>query len=383
MSEQRQALYALFAGFCCLVMGIGLGRFAYTPILPLMQRDLGFSDDWGAYLAIANYLGYFIGTLGVLLWTHKQPRLTVSLWLLVISLLGMGLTEHWLLLSLWRFLAGLSGAWLFMLASVRVLAWLLYLHRLHWAGYLYSGVGAGIALAGLATPWLDSLGGWRMAWIGCAGLALLLLWPGRWLHHQAPVSPQAHTTSASSDAHAAQQVFWLWIAYFFEGMAYIISGTFLVAAVARLPEFSGNAANVWVVVGLASVPACIFWGWVGKKTGLFIALLLAYALQTLGMGLPVWWGDSVGAYAGALLYGGTFMGIVSMTMSLGKSLMPQRAQFALAALTLGFSMGQIVGPWLMTWVDTLNQALLMATVLSLVGGVCLLLGFVLQRRQAH
>lgn len=381
MNEQRQAIHTLFAGFCCLVMGIGLGRFAYTPLLPILQRDLGMSDDWGAYMAMANYAGYFLGTLGILLWPNKQPRLTVSLWLLVISLAGMGLSDNLWLMSLWRFLAGLSGAWLFMIASVRVLAWLLYLHRMHWAGFLYGGVGAGIALAGLVVPWFESIGGWQGAWLGLAALGLLLLWPGHWLHHQAPVSATPHPSAAHDAADAKQKVLWLWIAYFFEGMAYIISGTFLVAAVARLPEFSGNASNVWVVVGLASVPACILWAWIGKHIGLWAALLAAYSLQTLGMALPVWLGDSLGAYIGAFLYGATFMGIVGMTMSFGKTLMPQHAQFAIAALTLGFALGQIVGPWFITWLDTLNEALLLASFLSLIGGFSLWLGFSIQRRK--
>jgi len=382
MNTQKQAIYVVIAGFCCLILGIGLGRFAYTPILPLMQRDVGLSDDWGAYLAMANYLGYLLGTLWVLLWRQHQPNLLLSLGLLVISLFGMGLFEHWGAWLFWRFLAGFAGAWLFMLASTRVLDWLGYLQRLHWAGYLYGGIGAGIVLAGLVVAGLDTLGDWRISWLVLGGFAGLLIWPSLWLQQQAPAAyHEDDAPHASQDWVFSQQAVWLLIAYFFEGMAYIISGTFLVAAVARLPTFAGDAAHVWVVVGLAGIPSCIVWAWIGKHSGLLTALLLAYGLQTIGMVLPVWLGGNWGAYLGALLFGATFMGIVSMTMSFGKHLLPHHTQFVLAALTLAFSVGQVIGPWCVTWVATLNSALLVATGLSLLGGSCLLLGFVLQQRQ--
>jgi len=264
-----------------------------------------------------------------------------------------------------------------------VLDWLAYLKLQHWAGYLYGGVGAGIMLAGLAVPWLTNFGDWRATWLGLGFISLLLLLPSWWLQHRAPAA--YHADDAPAEGHelqVSQQVFWLWIAYFFEGMAYIISGTFLVAAVARLPDFSGDASHVWVAVGVASMPACIVWAWIGRHSSLLVALLLAFALQTFGMALPVLWGNNWGAYISALLYGATFMGIVSMTMSLGKNLLPHHTQAVLAGLTLAFSIGQVIGPWFVTWVDTLNQALLVGTGFSFIGGVSLLLGFALQQKKA-
>lgn len=388
MNQQKTAIYALFAGFCILALGLGIGRFAYTPVLPLMQQQLGLSDAGGAYLAMSNYLGYLLGILWTLLWRQQQPPLTLSLAMLLGSLFGMSLSEHWIAWLLWRFLAGFAGAWLFMLASTRVLDWLAYLQRQHWAGYLYGGVGAGIMLAGLAVPWLATLGNWQVVWMGLGVLALLLALPSYWLQHRAPAAYHADDAPLSGHQRhlsqgVSQQVFWLLIAYFFEGMAYIISGTFLVAAVARLPEFSGNAAHVWVAVGIAGIPACIVWAGIGKHLGLLFALLLAFALQTFGMALPVWWSDNLGAYLGALFYGATFMGIVSMTMSFGKNLLPHHTQAVLAGLTLAFSVGQVIGPWFVTWVDTLNQALLVGTAFSGIGGLSLLLGVVLQNISSY
>ena len=64
------ALPAAVAGLVALAVAMGVGRFAFTPLLPLMQDDAGLSLADGGYLAAANYLGYLAGAL----WAARPAR---------------------------------------------------------------------------------------------------------------------------------------------------------------------------------------------------------------------------------------------------------------------------------------------------------------------
>ena len=62
-SPRKQGLAIAAAGLAALAVAMGVGRFAFTPILPMMQQDQGLSVAGGAWLASANYLGYLVGAL--------------------------------------------------------------------------------------------------------------------------------------------------------------------------------------------------------------------------------------------------------------------------------------------------------------------------------
>ena len=57
------ALTVAVSGLAALAVAMGIGRFAFTPILPMMQADHGISVAQGGWLASANYLGYLAGSL--------------------------------------------------------------------------------------------------------------------------------------------------------------------------------------------------------------------------------------------------------------------------------------------------------------------------------
>ncbi|OYW89584.1 MAG: MFS transporter, partial [Alishewanella sp. 32-51-5] len=56
-------LKVLLAGFFSQLLCLGVARFAYTPLLPLMQQQSILDDASGGYLAAVNYLGYMSGAL--------------------------------------------------------------------------------------------------------------------------------------------------------------------------------------------------------------------------------------------------------------------------------------------------------------------------------
>src|SRR6201988_5200448 len=73
VSEPRAVAVALTA-FAALAVARGIGRFAFTPLLPMMQEDFGVSVAQGGWLASANYLGYLVGALSALLLGARPGR---------------------------------------------------------------------------------------------------------------------------------------------------------------------------------------------------------------------------------------------------------------------------------------------------------------------
>src|SRR5258708_30464507 len=101
-----------------LAVAIGIGRFALTPILPMMQKDAGLSLAVAGWLASANYVGYFIGALSAI-WIRARSSAIVRGSLLAIALLtaGMGVTNNPLAWLPLRALAGLARAWALVFCS--------------------------------------------------------------------------------------------------------------------------------------------------------------------------------------------------------------------------------------------------------------------------
>ncbi|WP_045318335.1 YbfB/YjiJ family MFS transporter [Lentzea aerocolonigenes] len=293
----RQAAAALAAS-------MGIGRFVYTPILPLMTAQAGLSATGAASLATANYLGYFAGALATIVRAPSRTTNRVALVLLVATLAGMPLTHSFAAWFVLRLLAGIASALVFVAAVNAGPGWGL------------SGVGVGIALSGsLVLAW----GQWQVAWWVSAGLSALLTL-GAWPLEPKNVKPQA-TTSRKHGFGA------LFAAYTLEGVGYIIAGTFLVAAISGP---LGSAA--WILAGISAALSVTI-----RARNLPVLL----AVQAVGIALPALIGGTAVALIAVILFGGTFLTIAGVALKTGAELGFPRAA---AVLTTGYSAGQIIGP---------------------------------------
>ncbi|WP_262057342.1 YbfB/YjiJ family MFS transporter [Streptomyces sp. STR69] len=353
-----------------LAAGMGVGRFVYTPILPLMHAQAGLSTGAGAHLATANYVGYLVGALaGTLSPALVRSRTTLrgALVLLIGTLAAMPAThstELWLTL---RLLAGAASALIFVVAVNSLLGHLRD-HPPHLPGWGFGGVGAGIALSGLLVLALRPIADWRTAWWASAALAVVLAAASWNLRPEAqvlaaPVSSThmsaAHTSAAHistehmssanvSSAHRSEaptptvdrRFAALFVSYSLEGVGYIVAGTFLVAAIAQgSPGWIGGGA--WVLVGLAAVPSSALWARLGRRWSRPGLLLVALVIQAVGIALPALVGGVAAALVSALLFGATFIGVSTLALATGTQL---RFPRSVALLTAGYSVGQILGP---------------------------------------
>jgi predicted MFS family arabinose efflux permease len=350
-------------GAAGLAAAMGIGRFAYTPILPLMTSQTALTAQAAGTLATANYVGYLAGALA----GAASPRLArstvawrVSLVALVISLAAMPLLPNmigWLLL---RTVAGFASAVVFVIAVNSMLEHL----PSHLPGWGFGGVGLGIALSGVLVLTMPVTAGWQGAWWTAAGLAAVLS-VGAWTMRGRSASG---VHSAPSPPRRGNRWFAvLFVSYSLEGIGYIIAGTFLVAAIKQgSPGWLGNGA--WVLVGLAAAPSAALWAWLSGRWSHPTLLAGALLLQAFGIALPALAGGAVAALIGAVLFGATFIGISTMALAAGRRL---GFPGAVALLTAGYSVGQIVGPVAVTPLlhQGFSDALLAAALVVLLAAV--------------
>ena len=334
-------------GICGLVLTIGLARFAYTPLLPSLQAQTGLTDAGAGGLAAINYAGYITGALATawiddVRWRHRMY--SMGLWLAIVTTAAMALTDWMPAWALWRFLGGLCGAAGMLLGSGLVLGWLMRQGRRPELGVFFMGIGLSIVVTALGSWGLAQLWPlWSSQWLALAAVGCVFFVPA-WLWRP-PVPPQV----VAAQALAAPTLSRRWLltmagSYFAAGWGFVISATFIVAMVEREPALAGKGAWAWALVGLAALPAVFVWDRVARRIGDTRALLLAFGLQICAIVLPVLSGSLAAALAGAVGYGATFIGIVSLTLALVGRRSPNNPGKAMARLTLSYGAAQIIAP---------------------------------------
>ena len=340
-----QAWQVLLGGVCALVLTVGLARFAYTPLLPQMHAQAGLGLADGGLLAAINYAGYMSGAL-LAAWIESPAwRQRLYVWGLPLALLItalMGWSTSFGVWALSRYLGGLCGAAGMLLGSGLVQGWLMRSGRRPELGIHFIGLGLGVAVSALGAMSMTGLQlGWAAQWQGFALLGLVFLIPAwRW---RPPVPPPV-VKSVAGEAPSRRWMALMVAAYFCAGWGFVINATFTVAIVEKQPLLSGQGPWAWLLVGLAATPAVFLWDRVARRTGDVGALLTAYGVQIVGVLLPALSGSLAAALLGALLYGATFIGIVSLTLALVGRRSPANPGKAMARLTLGYGVAQVSAP---------------------------------------
>lgn len=380
---------ALTAGICALAIGMGVGRFAYTPLLPALQDAAGMGNHAAGVLASINYVGYLIGALGAAALPRRWPRVALFRAALLVSIgatVLMAVAPDPRVWAVSRLVAGVASAGVLILSSEIVVRVLRRHGRPALMGVHFSGVGIGIALTGLVTALIGESLGWAGGWIALAALSMLLVplcW--RWL-----VPPPEDETKEAANAPAGR-IPWLPVAslafaYFCEGAGYIVTGTFLVAIVKTMPALAEVAPWFWVAVGVAGAPSAILWSRIGARIGLLTALVIAHLVQAVGIAAPAFSDAPAVVLVAAMLFGGTVIGITALVVAYAGRIGGANAGRMIGVLTASFSVGQIIGPIVAGMLAEagggFDLALMLAAATVLVGAVVLAAGVVLGRGQS-
>ncbi|HEF5871157.1 TPA: YbfB/YjiJ family MFS transporter [Burkholderia cenocepacia] len=358
----RRARAAALACMVGLAVVLGVGRFAFTPLLPLMLADGSIGLKTGGWLASANYAGYFVGAVSCAA-LHVAPARMVRFGLVATVLLtaAMGVGQWlpgWLVV---RFVAGVVSAWTFVFMSQWGLRRLAELAAPAWSGVIYAGPGVGIVVTGLIG---SALAGQRAAvgWLGFAALSAVLsvaIWrtfgaaPAP-AHAQAapPVAapqaaaraPATATARADTRSHRADAA-WLVVLYGAPGFGYIVTATFLpVIARAALPAASPWPDLFWPMFGAALIVGAIAAARLPGHWDNRLLLAAGCATQALGIAAGIVWPNAAGFSVGSALLGLPFTAITLFAMREARRLHGERAAGLMGYATASYGVGQILGP---------------------------------------
>jgi MFS family permease len=334
------------AGLIALAVAMGIGRFAFTPVLPMMQEDAGVSIATGGWLASANYLGYLAGALSVIWWRIAATiGIRVGLATIGLATLAMGLEHH---LAVWlalRALAGVASAWVLIYVSAWALEHLAALNRPALGNTVYAGVGTGIALAGGLCLALMHIGaGSARAWIVLGVLSIVLsvaIWS---VFRGSPGSAVAAERRADRGMVWDRESLRLVLCYGAFGFGYIIPATFLPVMAKQVIRDPAVFGWSWPLFGAAAMGSTLATAMLRSLVTTRRLWIASHLVMALGVVLPVLWSGIVPIMLAALLVGGTFMVITMVGMQEARSVGGAQATGLMAALTSAFALGQIAGP---------------------------------------
>ena len=285
-----QVWRGVLAGASASLVGIGLARFAYTPLLPAIIGAHWFPASTAAYLGAANLGGYLVGALSAgALVRHARPAtvLRAMMLLATIAFIACAFPVSFAWFFVWRLASGISGGALMVLAAPTILAHVAPSRRGFAGGAIFTGIGLGIAASGTIVPLLLREG-LRQTWLGLAAVSLLLTviaWNG-WPAHDAPSSQVNEQPKAKSPPTPALRA--LFAEYGLNAVGLVPHMIFLVDYVARgLGKGVDAGAQYWVLYGLGAIAGPLLSGHLADRAGFGRALRVAIVLQLVAVVLPV------------------------------------------------------------------------------------------------
>jgi len=366
------AVRVAFSAFLALVVAMGIGRFAFTPQVPLMIAEHQLSLTSAAVVAALNYLGYLCGSFDAMRATRRvEWRLQAGIWgAVLLTLLSACVSGPWLH-GVVRFLIGWASGW----GMVLIAAWSNeQLHRYQRPGLsaaVFAGPGTGIFISGMLAVGLHSLqvsAAWAWAAYGVLALILVAL-----IARTLPRTGQLHRPDIAPEplrlTTGLKRLVW---SYSLAGFGYILPATFLAQmATTRFPGLISQF--VWPVFGGAAV------------IGIVIGILTRHLGSSNRRLALVLWVQALGVFAsdllpglgglalGAALVGGGFLCAVQLSLQYARELAPQHTRYLAGLLTTGYAVGQLVGPLLSAastaLTHRLEPALYVAGVALLIAGL--------------
>lgn len=357
MFIKANRLSVLISGICALILSMGIARYSFTPMIPQMQAQAGVSESLAGWLAGWNYMGYLTGLFVVWLLTDLRAKDFFFRYGLVVSIIAtlvMAASDHRLVWYMSRYVAGVSTATGFMLGTGLILNWLHHHGYKSELGLHFAGIGAGICVSAAIVD-ATTTGGlleinWRVQWVTLAGVAALLIIPAALLLPR-PTEKEKEMTRDEDIGIGKGEGWlptakWLWmmqIAYFCAGFGNTVNVTFtsMITEMQPIPDWG---AKMWMLVGLAAIPSPFIWDRISRKIGRLNSLRIAFVLNMVGNITLALTNSKETTMAAAIMFGFTFMGIVSLTLSTVGHIYGAKATNIMARLTFGYCIAQILSP---------------------------------------
>jgi predicted MFS family arabinose efflux permease len=368
-----------------MAAAVGIGRFAYTPLLPPMQEALGWSVPQAGDVASSNFVGYMLGALVASALTQRAERrrwLFAAMLLSVVTTCAGGVVVSfpaWLGI---RFFAGIASAFCLVLSTAIISELLASCSRPQLGALHFAGVGVGIVVSVLVIE-LVRLSGFSVfgQWAGL-GITSIALLAGSWLIARLLPNQEGAGKNGTSDASKRKVTTppllkKLIVAYGLFGFGYVVTATFIVAMARRLDHATLVEPLTWIVFGLIAAPSVFAWQRLALRFGMFPALRLAYGVEAVGVLLAGFGPGHVALVTGGALLGGTFMGITALGLIAARQIAASNQGRAIGWMTASFGLGQLLGPAIAGRLAQMTQGFEAPSMLAaslLLGGIVLLRG---------
>lgn len=404
-SDRQQIIFCFILAITALAVAMGIGRFAFTPILPLMIQEGTVHLAQTAWLSSSNYIGYLVGALSLL--KSKQHPLFVVLGLTLVTLttwLASLSSFGWLLVL--RFLAGVASAWVLVSISAFAINWLKS-RQVVTSGLIYTGVGIGITLTGLICSYFifqsatatiaaqssfSPLSSRLWQYLGVIALLATLLVTfllakinsqfastaaAKTNPSKAAYTKASHTNPTASITPAKLKLANVLTAYGLFGFGYILPATFL-PQIAKQWLSGQSYLLIWPFFGLAAALSVVLSQGLQRRfdnVSLLGVWRVSQIIMAVGTLLPALWQSLAGLMLSALMVGGTFMVVTMAGLQVAASQVTHYPKYNLSAMmTASFAFGQLIGPLtaLVATGKNIWLALLPVSAIVLLIGVALL-----------
>lgn len=398
-SDRQQIIFCFILAITALAVAMGIGRFAFTPILPLMIQEGTVHLAQTAWLSSSNYIGYLVGALS-LLKSKRHPLFVVLGLTLVIHTTWLASLSDFGWLLVLRFLAGVASAWVLVSISAFAINWLKS-RQIATSGLIYTGVGIGITLTGLICSYfifqsatvnaavlssLSPLSSRLWQYLGMIALLATLLVTfllakinSQFASTAVAKAKPIHTNPTASSIHppAKLKLANVLTAYGLFGFGYILPATFL-PQIAKQWLSGQSYLLIWPFFGLAAALSVVLSQGLQRRYNNFSLLgvwRVSQIIMAVGTLLPALWQSLAGLMLSALMVGGTFMVVTMAGLQVAASQVTHYPKYNLSALmTASFAFGQLIGPLTALVVTGKNiwLALLPVSAIVLLIGVALL-----------
>lgn len=345
--DKDSNLSIIIAGITALIIGIGVARFSFTSQLPAMLEGF-LSVKFAGILASVNYIGYLSGSLFAIFIDNIYTKVKFFKLGMVISILTtliLGTSQNETLWLVSRIVAGFGTAMAVVVGSAIVMSKLKMDSKTKAMGIHFSGIGFAIFTTDLIVRAVKSYeGSWQNAWIVLTIFGLIGSFYSIYIlsiDKKMKTKVEKHKFDIKI---FSPFVILLIIAYFCEGVGFVVQGTFLPDIINSLEGLQGYGSLTWSVVGLAGIPSCIIWMKLAVRYGSVNIIMIAMFLQVIGIMISALTNNVyLNIFSGAL-YGGTFVGLVALFMNLGGKLAGANPVMLMGALTTAYGIGQVLAP---------------------------------------
>jgi predicted MFS family arabinose efflux permease len=331
-------------------VGLGIGRFAYSLVLPDMRDALGWSYSAAGFMNTINAAGYLAGALMASRLIKRFGLAATVRWgtiACVVSLALCAMSGNFFVLSFARLLAGLGAAAGFVAAGAlaATIAQSQPARDSFLLSLFYAGPGLGIVSSGLVAPFLlqaFGLGSWWIVWWAMTALAVLMTVPLL----LAPIDRRAGIADVVPAKFAILPVSIYLAGYFLFGAGYIAYMTFMIAYVRDAGGGGAAAQSVfWCLIGVSAFVTPWVWRGVLARNNGGVSTAIILGVNAIGAALPLFGHSALLLAISALVFGVAFFAVVASTTAFVRFNYPPAAwPTGIAAMTIAFGIGQTLGP---------------------------------------